>query len=163
MNKQEVQYLMSKPVYSRLSKTLLAIDMAETENERDQIYEKLREQLSKLFSLKHVGQYPNQVMEDFAEVVQGLYVEKDDLDNYTFHIKEYLHERIRNHRKKSDILAKRARFADKKSNMSELEHLDISYKAWVYTHGYHRQQRDMYEFLLSILEQVLFYYGARTK
>ena len=76
-----IKKLLSKPVYNRLTKTLLSIEMAKTPGALNHAYDTLREQLTSLFSLRYIGQYPNQVMVDFAEVIQGLYSEKDDLED----------------------------------------------------------------------------------
>ena len=156
-----IKKLLSKPVYDRLTKTLLSIEMAKTPSALNHAYDTLREQLTSLFSLRYIGQYPNQVMVDFAEVIQGFYSEKDDLEGYLYHIRNYLYRGIRRYDKLSQQLIHQSQLARKQTNIDPIERLDIDYQAWTYTHGYYRQQYEMYRYLLNISEQVLQYSRAR--
>jgi len=156
-----IKKLLSKPVYNRLTKTLLSIEMAKTPSALNHAYDTLREQLTSLFSLRYIGQYPNQVMVDFAEIIQGLYSEKDDLEGYLYHIRNYLYRGVRQYDKLSQQLIRQSQLARKQTNIDPIERLDIDYQAWTYTHGYYRQQYEMYRYLLNISEQVLQYSRAR--
>lgn len=163
MSQTQIKQLLSKSVYNRLTKTLLSIDVAKTIGERSAAYDKLRDQLAKLFALKYIGQYPNQVMEDFAETLQGLYTERDDLSGYLYHIKNYLYKQVETYERTTAQLTRRAQVARKQTNIDSIEMLDIEYQAWTYTHGYYKQQTDMYRFLLNISEQIILYDSARVK
>lgn len=158
-----VKKLLSKPVHTRLTKTLLSIEMAKTPSDMNNAYDTLREQLTNLFSLRHIGQYPNQVMVDFAETIQGLYSEKDDLEGYLYHIRNYLYRGMRCYDKTYQQLTRQAHLARKRVNIDPIELLDIEYQAWTYSHGYYKQQYEMYQYLVSILDQVLQYNRARVK
>lgn len=156
-----IKKLLSKPVYNRLTKTLLSIEMAKTPSALNHAYDTLREQLTSLFSLRYIGQYPNQVMVDFAEIIQGLYSEKDDLEGYLYHIRNYLYRGVRRYDKLSQQFIRQSQLARKQTNIDPIERLDIDYQAWTYSHGYYRQQYEMYRYLLNISEQVLQYNRAR--
>ena len=158
-----IKKLLSKPVYNRLTKTLLSIEMAKSPSELDHAYDTLREQLVNLFSLRYIGQYPNQVMVDFAETIQGLYSEKDDLEGYLYHIRNYLYRRMRRYDRTHQQLIRRSQLARKQTNIDPIERLDIDYQAWIYSHGYYKQQYEMYRYLVNISDQVLQYGRARDK
>lgn len=161
MNKELVRKLLSYSVYNGLTKSLLSIEKAEKASEKEDAYDVLRERLAKLFSLKNVGHFPNQVMVDFAETIQGLYDEKDDLPGYLFHIRQYLYRQIKTYTDTSQQLSRRVQLMRKHTNLDTIERLDIEYQAWTYSHGYYKQQNEMYQYLLHIIEQVLLYDKAR--
>lgn len=163
MSQIKIKQLLSKSVYNRLTKTLLSIDTAKTTSEKNAAYDKLRDQLAKMFALRYIGQYPNQVMEDFAETLQGLYTEREDLSAYLFHIKKYLYRQIQDYERTTSQLTRRAQVARKQINIDPIEMLDIEYQAWTYTHGYYKQQKDMYQYLLNISEQIILYDKARVR
>lgn len=163
MNPETVKKLLSKSVYNRLTKTLLSIDTAKTVSEHTHAYDKLRDQLATLFTLRRIGQYPNQVMVDFAETLQGLYAEQDDIANYLFHIKKYLNNQIQKYEETLAQHSRRVQMTRKMQGVDPITSLDNEYQAWIYTHGYYKQQNEMYQYLLYVTDEVIRYDRARVK
>lgn len=151
ISQNKAKTLLAKATHDKLTRLLQACYCAKSNREVEQTHEKLRLYLGTLFSYRDVCEFHNEQLEDLAENIQGLYPERDDLEDYTFHILAYLRKRIKDHHQQEEKVLMLLNIK-RKQGVDSLGYLDAKYQAWVYTHGYQAQQMLLYKLLYDQLD-----------
>lgn len=155
MDKKFVKKLLSRSVHNNLTTLLqLCYEPISTKKQQDP-HEKLRTYLLKLFSYYDLMELHNDHLEEFAETLQSLYAEQDDLSAYCYSIMQYLEYQTYKQNTEREKWVTRASMANHKKNISPAELLDIEYQTMLHTDGYYAQRMHMQTLLYDCLHTIM--------
>lgn len=155
MTKDKYKRLLSKSFHDALTRVLILCESAETPRTQSAAYMRLREALEKVYPYVKIAMFPNDVLVDMAEVLQGMYDEQDDLQSYYKYTIGYLETKIDDHNSKQNQHNRRIHLDGLNAPHSELCGLDHSFTAWLYNEGYYAQRNNMYKLLLETIMSML--------
>lgn len=161
MDKKLYTRLTSRAHHDALKKVLALCATATTNRDTTAAHARLRDLLEKIFTYKCVAVLPDDAMVEMAEVLEGIYEERNDLEGYYEHMIGYLQRKKKdyvNTREKYDNIMHLNTFSAKKS---ELHKLDDTFNVWLYTEGYYAQRADMYDLLLDLIHNMISYENSK--
>lgn len=155
LTRERAKKLLSIGTHNKLNELLFKLENVESPREVSALQEKLRDYMGKLFTYKNIFEFHNDHLFEMAEILVGLYPEKDNLEDYTYHILVYLNKKISRYKeirfKQQQSLARKA----KERKVDPDGYLDQKYIAWTYTEGYYYQQAQMYRLLHQYLTDLV--------
>lgn len=155
MTKNIYKRLLSKSFHDALTRVLILCEKAETPRTQSAAHMRLRETLEKVYPYVKIAMFPDDVLVDMAEVLQGMYDEQDDLQSYYKYTIGYLETKINDHVIKQKQHNLRVHLDELNASNSELCRLDHSFTAWLHNEGYYAQRNNMYELLLETITSML--------
>lgn len=154
MDKKLVKKLLSRSVHTNLTTLLQLCYEPEATKKQQDPHDKLRAYLLRLFSYYDLMELHNDHLEEFAEILQSLYAEQEDLVTYCYSIMQYLEYQTH----KQDIERTKWITLASASNMKKLkpiEALDIQYQTMLHTNGYYAQRTRMQTLLYDCLHTIM--------
>ena len=155
LTRERAKKLLSIGTHNKLNDLLFKLENVESPREISALQEKLRDYMGKLFTYKDIFEFHNDHLFEMAEILVGLYPEKDNLEDYTYHILVYLNKKISRYKEirfeRQQALARKA----KEQKTDPDGYLDQKYIAWTYTEGYYYQQAQRYRLLQRYLTDLV--------
>lgn len=155
ITKAKSKKLLAVGTHNRLTSLLHICYNVDSPRKRKNAYEKLQKYLSTIFSYEELCEYHTDHLEELAEIIQGLYPERDNLQDYSHHILEYLNKRLRKYKQTKERYILELSINRRKLDSHSDEYLNLKYLAWTYSHGYYAQQAHMHRLLHTYLTGLL--------
>lgn len=116
--------------------------------------EKLKKQMEKLFTFKNICNMHDDHITELAECITDLWMAEDKI-KWAQSTEEYLKLRITRYQKRKQECFKKAEWAKVTKNVDEVTMLDLTYRLWVYEHGFEHSHFQMYSMLRRITQTIL--------
>lgn len=159
LTKEKAKKLVSLGTHNQLKKILHTLNNVTSKRDIAKAQTKLIECLSKIFRYRDLVEFHVDHLVEMAEVIVELYVERDNLEDYTEHILVYLNDRIQ---KQQRLEQKYRKLLQQKTLEKETDpdgYLDLKYLTWTYTDGYYHQRAMMYRLLNYYLSDLLDFFS----
>ena len=152
--------MVSKGTHEQLTNLLYEIDHLQNDpnaSNKTKLtkMQKLRTIMEKFFSFREIYDLHDDHVIELAEIIVGLYPELSDLDDYTYHILEYLSKRIHKYERTMHEYKEKLLRKEREKDIDPDGYLDLKYLTWTYTHGYHYQTYHTYILMKIALEDLM--------
>lgn len=122
--------------------------------------EQLKKQMEKLFTFKNICNMHDDHITELAECITDLWMSEDKV-KWAESTEDYLKLRVaRYHKRKQDCFHK-VQWAKVTKNVDEVTMLDLTYRLWVYEHGFEYSHFQMYNMLYRITQNILQQEGSK--
>lgn len=157
LTKEKAKKLMSLGTHNQLTKLLYTLDHVTSNRDIAKAQAKLQDYLCKIFRYCDIFEFHTDHILELAEILVGLYPERDNLEDYTKHILVYLTKKIQKHQTLETKYRKRLQQKALQKEKDPDGYLDLKYETWTYTDGYYHQQVQMYRLLSRSLSDLLLF------
>ncbi len=159
---KKMRKLLSESVHTQLQKYLTALEQIDENDpvalkEEEKVQERIRRVLERIFTFEQIYEFHMEHLLELADVILGLYPERDQLEEYTYCIFPYLQSRLKSYEMKRNAYLDKLSRAKRTMDTESVEYLDLAYRTWVYTDGYECQQAKMYRLLQQTLQDLVAY------
>ena len=114
----------------------------------------LKKQMEKLFTFKNICNMHDDHITELAECITDLWASEDKVE-WAETTESYLRGRISKYQRRKSEWRHKMTWAKKTDEMDEVEMLDLTYRLWVYEHGFEYSHFQMYSMLHRIARNVL--------
>lgn len=115
--------------------------------------EALKKQMEKLFTFKNIFNMHDDHLIELAECIVDI-AQADDKVECATATEAYARRRMSRYQDRKKKLQNENHWAKAAKNMSEVEHLDLTYRLWVFESGYEYSKFHMYRILCGITQEV---------
>lgn len=116
--------------------------------------EQLKKQMEKLFTFKNICTMHDDHITELAECIVDLWMAEDKAE-WARHTEDYSKARIARYHKRKQQYFQKVQWAKVTKKASEEEMLDMTYRLWVYEHGFEHSHFQMYTMLYRITQTIL--------
>lgn len=148
---------MSIGTHNQLTKLLYTLEHVTSSRDVAKAQTKLQDYLCKIFRYCDIFEFHIDHLTELAEILVGLYPERDNLEDYTKHILAYLTKKIHKHRIIEQTYRKQLQQKALHKEKDPDGYLDLKYETWTYTEGYYHQLAQMYQLLYRALSDLLLF------
>lgn len=162
LKKEQAKKFLSIGTYNQLTKHLYKLEHVTSKRDILQTKEKIRDMMTRLFDYSDIVDLHDDHVLELAETIVGLYPERDNLEDYTYYILEYLQKQIWRYEETKQKWEQKKNWEAHNKNKNPDMFLDLTYITWTYTNGYYHQQANMYRLLRQTLIDLLEYDQGRV-
>ena len=163
LTKEKAKKLLSLGTHNQLTKLLYTLDHVTSNREIAKAHAKLQDSLCKIFRYCDIFEFHTDHLIELAEILVGLYPERDNLEDYTKHILAYVIKKIHKHQMLEEKYRKQLQQKARYKENDPDGYLDLKYKTWTYTDGYYHQQVQMYRLLNRSLSDLLLFEAQKGR
>ena len=115
--------------------------------------ESLKKQMEKLFTFKNIFNMHDDHLIELAECIVDL-AQAEDRIACAHGMELYANRRINRYQERKKRLQNENHWAKAAKNIDEVDHLDLTYRLWVFESGYEYSHFHMYKILRGITQEI---------